>query len=600
MREKTHEHKVEQKKSSSPAADSADKELEVADGLSIAPPSLQLKENEEEKSEESSLELSSQELQFKIDDNTSTTQLAEFNSVMRAPATPIVQKQENNDFEEEGKEHISQAYMSAAAAEDQPEDGEKRGNANSPAFQMKKEPIQRKKETNSPETPSYKPNNTGLPDNLKSGMENLSGYSLDDVKVHYNSSQPAQLKAHAYAQGTDIHIGPGQEKHLPHEAWHVVQQKQGRVKPTLQMKGNVNVNDDAGLEKEADVMGAKALQLKTKQASSNFSGLSGKLVTQLQGHTDEWNNYTRADDHRVNNQTLPAAEGQLVNPKIQQNIRDAADRYKDVYISFGGNPIVISSPKAMFHFSLDTTDAGASGSHFTFETYNAGKWLNTHDDSPWGSEAVASVVNSPADNDQWLLERTGDRGMLDRLSTSLENHYFGARYSNLSDAQVDTKIASILADRATMTALSDNHDGADFNPLHGNNSVPKKKKTDAHWRKSPADHVLEDGENIQNVWDAMKVRIQARADIDQLVRDDIVSQTDFILYLGLKIYKALSTADWSGAGSALTDFGESTGNRLEQAGHTLDTTENANRLVDDEDQAQAVNIATQANVPLNW
>jgi hypothetical protein len=72
-------------------------------------------------------------------------------------------------------------------------------------------------------------------------MENLSGMSL------------------AYAQGTDIHLGPGQEKHLPHEAWHVVQQKQGRVKPTMQLKGKVNINDDAGLEKEADVMGAEAL-----------------------------------------------------------------------------------------------------------------------------------------------------------------------------------------------------------------------------------------------------------------------------------------------------------------------------------------------------
>ncbi len=101
-----------------------------------------------------------------------------------------------------------------------------------------------------------KPNNTGLPDNLKSGVENLSGYSMDDVKVHYNSFKPAQLQAHAYAQGTDIHLGPGQEKHLPHEAWHVVQQKQGRVKPTMQMKG-VKVNDDVGLETEADVMGKK-------------------------------------------------------------------------------------------------------------------------------------------------------------------------------------------------------------------------------------------------------------------------------------------------------------------------------------------------------
>ncbi len=103
-----------------------------------------------------------------------------------------------------------------------------------------------------------KENNGGLPDQLKTGIENLSGHSMDAVKVHYNSSQPAQLNAYAYAQGTDIHIAPGQEKHLPHEVWHVVQQKQGRVKPTIQMKGNVKINDDKGLEKEADVIGGKA------------------------------------------------------------------------------------------------------------------------------------------------------------------------------------------------------------------------------------------------------------------------------------------------------------------------------------------------------
>lgn len=102
-------------------------------------------------------------------------------------------------------------------------------------------------------------NDTGLPDLLKSGIENLSGYFMDDVKVYYNSGKPAQLQAHAFAQGTDIHLGSGQENHLPHEARHVVQQKQGRVKPTLQVKGGANVNDDELLEREADVMGAKAL-----------------------------------------------------------------------------------------------------------------------------------------------------------------------------------------------------------------------------------------------------------------------------------------------------------------------------------------------------
>ena len=62
-----------------------------------------------------------------------------------------------------------------------------------------------------------KENKTGFPDNLKSEIENLSGYSMDDVKVHRNSDKPSQLQAHAYAQGTDIHLASGQEKHLPHE-----------------------------------------------------------------------------------------------------------------------------------------------------------------------------------------------------------------------------------------------------------------------------------------------------------------------------------------------------------------------------------------------
>ena len=119
--------------------------------------------------------------------------------------------------------------------------------------------------------PDEKPNNTGLPDHLKAGVESLSGLSLDNVKVHYNSSEPAQLNAHAYAQGTDIHLGPGQEQHLPHETWHVVQQAQGRVKPTVQMKDGVGVNDDVGLEREADLMGAKAMR---EESTSNFISLN--------------------------------------------------------------------------------------------------------------------------------------------------------------------------------------------------------------------------------------------------------------------------------------------------------------------------------------
>ncbi len=105
-------------------------------------------------------------------------------------------------------------------------------------------------------------NNTGMPDNVKAGIESMSGMDLSDVNVNYNSEKPAQLNALAYAQGNNIEMGPGSEQHLGHEAWHVVQQRQGRVEATKQMKEGVPVNDDPGLEKEADIMGAKAMHFK--------------------------------------------------------------------------------------------------------------------------------------------------------------------------------------------------------------------------------------------------------------------------------------------------------------------------------------------------
>lgn len=96
-----------------------------------------------------------------------------------------------------------------------------------------------------------------LPASLQTGIERLSGMSMADVQVHYNSSMPAQVGALAYAQGNNIYLGPGQSQHLAHEAWHVVQQRQGRVRPTLQVNG-MAVNDNIQLEREADIMGAQA------------------------------------------------------------------------------------------------------------------------------------------------------------------------------------------------------------------------------------------------------------------------------------------------------------------------------------------------------
>ena len=133
-----------------------------------------------------------------------------------------------------------------------------RGNRFLPAVQ----PVQQMPapEEELPVQQMAEPNRTGMPDSLKTGIEGLSGHDLSDVRVRYNSGKPAQMQALAYAQGNEIHVGPGQEKHLPHEAWHVVQQREGRVRATTQLKSGIPVNDDPGLESEADKMGQKALQ----------------------------------------------------------------------------------------------------------------------------------------------------------------------------------------------------------------------------------------------------------------------------------------------------------------------------------------------------
>lgn len=120
--------------------------------------------------------------------------------------------------------------------------------------QLQQDSVQRIEEDEMLQGKSKNPN--GLPAAMQAGMERASSTDLSDVSVHYNSAKPATLQAHAFAQGTDIHLAPGQEQHLGHEAWHTVQQKKGRVKPTTEVAGTP-VNDSPSLEREADVMGAK-------------------------------------------------------------------------------------------------------------------------------------------------------------------------------------------------------------------------------------------------------------------------------------------------------------------------------------------------------
>jgi|GEM_PF-3407504 len=153
----------------------------------------------------------------------------------------------------------------------------------SKGIEESEESVQMKK-VNEEKNQLSKSNKTGMPDNLKSGLETLSNIDLSDVRVHHNSDKPTKVGALAYTQGSNIYISQGAEKYLPHEGWHVVQQKQGRVKPTLQMKGGININDDKSLEKEADTIGAAALKTHpdrdTKTGRFNSKGNTTNFIIQ--------------------------------------------------------------------------------------------------------------------------------------------------------------------------------------------------------------------------------------------------------------------------------------------------------------------------------
>lgn len=112
---------------------------------------------------------------------------------------------------------------------------------------MRQEVIQKAQAAPKQQTPNL----TGIPTQMKLDFERHSGLSFDDVRVHYHSDKPARLGALAYTQGTQVHIGPGQERHLRHELGHVVQQKLDLVRPTGQRNG-VAINDAPGLERAAD------------------------------------------------------------------------------------------------------------------------------------------------------------------------------------------------------------------------------------------------------------------------------------------------------------------------------------------------------------
>ena len=114
-----------------------------------------------------------------------------------------------------------------------------------------------------------------MPEDVQAKMEGAFGADFSAVRIH-EGPRASAMGALAFTQGSEIHFAPGQyqpgsqrgQELLGHELTHVVQQSQGRVGATTQAKG-VAVNDDAGLEREADEMGARAARDESSPQASH-------------------------------------------------------------------------------------------------------------------------------------------------------------------------------------------------------------------------------------------------------------------------------------------------------------------------------------------
>lgn len=281
-----------------------------------------------------------------------------------------------------------------------------------------------------------KKNETGLPDELKAGLENLSGMDMSDVKVHYQSDKPRQIGALAYAQGTDIHLGPGQEHHLPHEGWHVVQQMQGRVKPTLQMKAGVQINDEFSLEKEADQMGAQALRMGISNPDVRFSPrLPPSLPPAIRPIQGVWASVQGTAAGKLNLKTLTGERSS--SGKQLYSLSRTGDLYEEVSYVHGDLVVKPYDPST-----------STSVIHSIYENWTTGQTTNLSIDTEFGPVAARHNRGAP-----YITSREEDYNNA-KLGTTYESFISGLRNGTNDDSE-DAVLAQALLDNDTTELTTD-------------------------------------------------------------------------------------------------------------------------------------------------
>ena len=345
-----------------------------------------------------------------------------------------------------------------------------------------------------PEAATQRPNRTGLPDGLKTGIESLSGMSLDGVNVHYNSSQPAQLNALAYTQGNDIHVAPGQERHLPHEAWHVVQQAQGRVLPTMQMKDGVPVNDDQELEGEADVMGREAAAAAARAYRQDTRPDPMPTATARLQSEEEERKRLQSRFETAQRQGAEKDESQMTAapwapPQIEAHPtpppyrRPPPDRLKTGIESFSGKlPIRVSTPEKAPLQLVPIPDHYLPDGGGSEKVIRLDPWTGMDPDNPAEYEEFAHLIETSSATEVSQLHLfIGRRGELNESSQKILELSAAAAASKIEREEKERNRSSAQSSpRASEKSLSGHEDFNRYEQhfAHGNekNKTPKSGK----------------------------------------------------------------------------------------------------------------------------
>ena len=193
---------------------------------------------------------------------------------------PVISTLQRETMPEEDEDELQMKLVnSSIQRQEMPEEEEEEGN----------QPAQTKRASSVLLTEQRTSNEgapTKLPEDVKKKMEASFQADFSEVNIYPESQSAKDVGALAYTQGENVHFSPGQFKPdtnsgqelIGHEITHVVQQRQGRVQPTSEVAG-MPLNDNNGLESEADSLGKKAAQFSLPDNQKTVESTSSTTAT---------------------------------------------------------------------------------------------------------------------------------------------------------------------------------------------------------------------------------------------------------------------------------------------------------------------------------